>query len=146
MNKRRQPRGFTLIEIMFSVAMFAIVGAVLMGSFTLLHRTAREVGEAGTVEHEQMRCLQAVAGDLRGADRYAYDPVVPRLTLWRGDAVVVYEAVAGGLVRVEAGARKRMGRSVISLAVMPSQGTPGLVTLQAGNATLDVALRNGGKP
>ena len=82
-------RGFTLVEILVALTLFALMGSVLMGSLRLAGRSW-DTGEAKIAQVSEMRQTQvgtsALTGARRGARRRRAGARAAGLTAVRGAA------------------------------------------------------------
>ncbi|MGA1875032.1 MAG: type II secretion system protein J [bacterium] len=59
MNKRKQPSGFTLIEVLISLTILSLIMGVIMGGFRLGSRSWQK-GEQRLEEQQRMRCVFSI--------------------------------------------------------------------------------------
>lgn len=153
-----RPQGFTLVEIMISVALIGLVGAVLIEGFTYLHRIGRSVQSRTDIHHVARMTFLSLSRDIREARWVGVDLKAPGTLTLRDSAGkhIVYRQDGDRIIKDDERGVRTLAEGIGALRFIPSGSESHLIRVEIesgepwrGRVTthtlsLDIARRNKG--
>lgn len=113
--------GFTLIEVVMALAIFALMGGILYGAFSLSH-SAVEKSEANATRSQKQRAIADLLGSyIRSAFPYHESPQ---------DKTVYFAGESAGLTFVSAYSQGMGGRGMAKIAISSDEDDTGHIVLK----------------
>lgn len=156
----RTLRGFTLIELMFTVVVFCMVGVVLIEGFVFLHRVGRAVQDKTDIHHMARMTFLTLSRDVRAATSVLLDTNTQnQVTLIEADGMKIdYRQDGKRILRTDAQGVRTLAEGISAIRVTSPATNNRLlhVVIEStetrkghvltNSVSLDLARRNGGTP
>ncbi|AKT36711.1 type II secretion system protein GspJ [Chondromyces crocatus] len=88
-GKRRRAAGLTLVEVLISIAILALIGTLIYGAFDGMSRTRKGIGEMSDRYHQGRQALSRISRELQSAFISRHMPVqqiyLVRKTIFAGE-------------------------------------------------------------
>ena len=119
--RRAGASGFTLIEVVMALAIFALMGGILYGAFSLSH-SAVEKSDANATRSQKQRAIADLLGSyIRSAFPYRESPQ---------DKTIYFAGESAGLTFVSAYSQGMGGRGMAKIAISSDEDDTGHTVLK----------------